>query len=79
MAKVLITYVVDTDTGQMSAPEALSTGGADLFVIPLNETGTRWAADTDGGDAVAFDHGGSHIMVQAIGLAVRAQLAKGSL
>ena len=77
MAKVLVTYVIDTDTGQMSAPEALNTGGADLFVIPLDATGTRWAADTHGDDAAAFDYGGSSMMPLAIGLAVRAALVKG--
>jgi hypothetical protein len=77
MAKVLVAYVIDTDAGQMSAPEALTMGGADLFVIPLDATGTRWAANTAGDDAVAFDFSHRDMMLIAIGLTVRAELAKG--
>lgn len=52
--KVLVTYVIDSETGNMEAPETIDTTGADAIVQPLDAAGHKWAVDTGNDDAMTF-------------------------
>ena len=56
--RVLVTYVIDTETGTMSAPQCVSVYGVEALVQPLDPTGHEWAvAETSHVDDVAlFTH-----------------------